>query len=570
VAEANREQRAQRLHEAAWPDMFKNLQSAYAELAQAQFELLGRTADMEEARDLFERVVASMSEALFLLDPTGRVVRTNPAAAALFERDERSLVGQAFVAICGRSDVPATPWQLVQRAPAGALRDVEVEIRTGTGRARTLSASCGLVRDGRGKIIGMLVIARDVTERRRAEAERAELLERERKARTVAEEANRAKDEFLAMLSHELRTPLNAMFGWMRLVRSGTLDASTHARALETIERNMRMQTQLIEDLLDVSRIITGKLRLEVRPVDLVPVIESALEVVRPAATAKAIELQVVLEPLVDPVAGDPDRLRQVVWNLASNAIKFTPPQGRVTVRLERAGAEAQITVRDTGQGIGPEFLPFVFERFRQADSSSTRAYGGLGLGLAIVRHLMELHGGTVAATSEGEGRGAEFKVRLPFMAARGQSGFRGRLPTVAASGPWDAGVSLAGLRVLLVEDGLDERQLLSTVLEQRGAEVIAVSSAEAAWRVFDEIRPHVLVSDIAMPQVDGYTLVRKVRSLPAERGGATPAVAVTAFASDEERQRALEAGFHIHLAKPVEPAELVTTIQRLCRPGAP
>jgi CheY-like chemotaxis protein len=409
----------------------------------------------------------------------------------------------------------------------------------------------------------MLVIARDITERKRAEGERADLLEREREARKTAEDANRAKDDFLAVLSHELRTPLNAMFGWMRLIRAGKLDPATTQRGLETIERNMRLQTQLIEDLLDVSRIITGKLRLEVRPLDLQPVIENALEAVQPAARAKNIDVQWVLQPLVEPVAGDPARLQQVVWNLLSNAIKFTPAQGRVTVGLQAAGPEAHITVRDTGRGISPEFLPYVFERFRQADSSSTRTHGGLGLGLAIVRHLVELHGGFVEAESAGEGRGATFRVRLPLLAPRRSDGPGGGVPPPALD---VSDTSLAGLRVLVVEDSADERQLAGVVLEHHGATVTAVMSAESAWAQFQEARPDVLVSDIAMPRLDGYALIRRIRALPPERGGATPAVAVTAYASDEERARALAAGFQAHLAKPLDPADLVVTIARLCR----
>jgi len=387
-----------------------------------------------------------------------------------------------------------------------------------------------------------------------------------------AQEVNRLKDEFLATLSHELRTPLTAVLGWTRLLGTGQLDETTQNRALETIERNAQSQVQLIDDILDVSRIIRGKLRLNVRPAELSPVIEAAVDSVRPAAEAKGIRLQVVLDPRAGPVSGDPDRLQQVVWNLLSNAIKFTPKDGRVQVLLTRVNSHLELTVSDTGQGIESKFLPYVFDRFRQADPSTTRTHGGLGLGLAIVRHLVELHGGTVTAESEGAGQGTTFKVSLPLMIVHqpefasnaGERAIVAEHPTAGGRVALDCPSELSGLRVLLVEDEPDSREMLVIVLTQCRAEVRAVSNAADALSQLQSWQPDVLISDIEMPGEDGYTLIRKVRSLPPERGGKIPAAALTAYARAEDRMRALLAGFQLHVPKPVEPAELAAVVASL------
>jgi PAS domain S-box-containing protein len=387
-----------------------------------------------------------------------------------------------------------------------------------------------------------------------------------------AQEVNRLKDEFLATLSHELRTPLTAVLGWTRLLGTRQLDEVTHKRALETIERNAQSQVQLIDDILDVSRIIRGKLRLDVRPAELAPVIEAAVDSVRPAAEAKGIRLQVVLDPGAGPVSGDPDRLQQVVWNLLSNAIKFTPKDGRVQVLLARVNSHLELTVSDTGQGIEKKFLPYVFDRFRQADPSTTRKHGGLGLGLAIVRHLVELHGGTVTVESEGAGQGTTFKVSLPLMIVHqreltskaGEHVAAAEHPTAGGHVPLECQSELEGLRVLLVEDEPDSREMLVVVLTQCRAEVRAVSNAADALLQLESWRPDVLISDIEMPGEDGYTLIRKVRSLPPERGGKIPAAALTAYARAEDRMRALLAGFQLHVPKPVEPAELAAVVASL------
>jgi PAS domain S-box-containing protein len=388
----------------------------------------------------------------------------------------------------------------------------------------------------------------------------------EKLARVQAEAASRAKDEFLATLSHELRNPLNAILGWTRMLRAGKLDGPRSARAVATIERNAEMQAALIEDMLDVSRIITGKLRLQVRAVDLRHVVQAALDTVRLAAEAKQIEIGVQLDE-VDSISGDPDRLQQVVWNLLSNAIKFTPRGGHVKVAL-RMGTQIDLTVSDDGPGISAEFLPFVFDRFRQADSSSARVHGGLGLGLAIVRHLCELHGGTVGVASEGEGRGATFTVRLPrgaeaIAAAAASECVPARAPTLS-----DA-ASLAEVGVIVVDDEPDARELLVAVLEQHGARAVAAGSASEALALLPQLRPDVLVSDIGMPGIDGYELMALVRQLAGE-AARTPALALTGFARVEDGARAMAAGFDAHMAKPVDPAGLVVAVQQLARPAQP
>ena len=410
-------------------------------------------------------------------------------------------------------------------------------------------------------------LAKEIRQRQRAEEERAKLLVQEQKARAEAEKLNRLKDEFLSTVSHELRTPLNAILGWSQILRTSKVDEARMNRALETIERNARSQAQLIDDLLDISRIITGKIRLNVQTVQLLPVIEAAIDTVRPAADAKNIRLQSVLDPAAGPVLGDSERLQQIVWNLLTNAIKFTPKQGRVQVGLQRINSHIEIVVADTGQGISAEFLPHVFERFRQADGSITRSFGGLGLGLAIVRQLVELHGGTVHAQSPGEGQGATFTVKLPLMAVGPKAIEPERVhPTVGDSVPFDCSSQLEGLRILIVDDDPDMRDLLAYTLEVCGAEVIAVATANAAISALTDssLPMDILISDIGMPDEDGYSLLRRVRALKPENGGRIPAIALTAYARTQDRTAALLAGFQSHIAKPVEPAELIAVIANL------
>jgi signal transduction histidine kinase/ActR/RegA family two-component response regulator len=373
-----------------------------------------------------------------------------------------------------------------------------------------------------------------------------------------AREADRMRDEFFATLSHELRTPLQAILSWSRLLRDQPDDPVSLARGLEVIERNARSQARLMEDLLDVSRIISNKLMLEKQPVRLRETLAAALEDLRPAAAGKRVELE--REGDGDPwISGDPSRLRQVVSNLLSNAIKFTPAGGRIRLRLDARGGEAEIAVSDTGRGIAPDFLPHLFERFRQAESSTTRSHGGLGIGLAIVRHLVDLHGGRVWAVSAGEGRGATFELRFPLAPADGAAAARAAYAAPAA----DA-LRLDGIRVLLVEDEPDTRGCLALALEQYGAEVVATGGAAEALEAFEKRGADVLLSDLAMPGEDGYSLIRRVRALPAERGGRIPAGALSAHVRGEERARAVLAGFDVHLAKPIEAAALAAAVRRL------
>jgi signal transduction histidine kinase/CheY-like chemotaxis protein len=402
---------------------------------------------------------------------------------------------------------------------------------------------------------------------------RQHLLSREQMARAEAENANRLKDEFLATVSHELRTPLTAIMGWAGMLGSGRLDEATAARAVETIERNARSQAQLVEDILDVSRVITGKLHLNIGPVDAASVINAAIDSVQLAADTKGIRLEVTLDPSVRRVSGDSNRLQQVVWNLLSNSIKFTPSGGRVEVRLERAGSNVQIKISDTGQGISADFLPFIFDRFRQADGSSTRRHGGLGLGLAIVRHLMELHGGTVHVESPGQGCGATFTIRLPLAPAQERAKGRRRetrniVPTADANAFIKHLPSLNSIRVLIVDDDQETLSMLTTMLTEHGAQVQAASSAAEAFEVLQWYKPDVLVSDLAMPDEDGYSFISKVRALDAESGKQTQAIALTAYVRVEDRARALSAGFNLFVPKPVEPQELISAIANLAESG--
>jgi PAS domain S-box-containing protein len=971
-AEEEREENARKLHEAAWPDMFANLQSAYAELTNAQFELERRTAEIAETRDLFQQVVSSMSEALFLTDRSGRVIRANPAAAVLLECPETSILGRPLTAVCGSDEIPATPWKLMEMAPTGRLTNLEVDIRTLSGATIPISFSLGLMHDKQNKITGVLAVARDmrehrslinslvaartrfqellefapdavvlanqegqivlvnsqteklfgyrredllgqnvdmllperyrglieepasyrddsmldldeallsgnpagaseqvecfvtdrngreflaeitrrqietedgvlvmslirditerkriaaalreseeryrnvaetasdviltvdddgaiqfvnsavekifgyrpsevigqkltmlmpdcrrhlfetgpldelkadrppinssgieliglardgretpvevsfsqflkdgrqsftgivrditerkkseaalrdatlvqqaildfagyaiistrpdgtiitfnpaaermlgykasevvgkpitaiihtsekvferakrfsaqlgediqpgfevlvakarhnlpneyewtfirkggahfpamlsitalrdssdeitgflgiasdITERKRVENDRSELLSREQEARRVAEEANRLKDDFLAMISHELRAPLTAILGWAQMLRSGALDRASAERALLTIERNARSQAHLVGDLLDASRIATGKLSLEIRPVELMSIVEAAVDAVRPSVEAKSLRMQIVLEPWVGPFNGDAERLKQIVWNLLSNAIKFTPQGGLIEVRLERLENKALLIVSDTGQGIEPEFLPRIFDRFRQADSSARRQQGGLGLGLAIVKHLVELHGGAIYAYSRGVGQGSDFMITLPLAVQNNEAEDSGLWPMHPDGQTETRSTTLRGVRALVVDDDHDTREILSVMLTRYGTEVRAAASASEAVEVFSRWKPDVLVSDIGMPVEDGYALIGRIRALPAEEGGEIPAIALTAFAGVQDKERALAAGFQQHLSKPVEPVQLAKVVARI------
>jgi CheY-like chemotaxis protein len=382
-----------------------------------------------------------------------------------------------------------------------------------------------------------------------------------------AQAANRMKDEFLAVLSHELRTPLNAIVGYSRLLRAGILSAEKAARGLDTLERNASWLTQIVEDVLDVSRIVSGKIRLDVQPVELPIIVDNAVATVQPAADAKGVRIQTIIDPKVGPVSGDPGRLQQVVWNLMSNAVKFTPRNGRVQVRLERVSSHVEIVVSDTGVGIRPDFLPYVFERFRQADGGTTRKAGGLGLGLAIVRHIVEMHGGTVEASSTGEGQGATFRVCLPVMIVHPDTlQTRREHPRTERRTPLTELGDLGGIHVLAIDDEEDALNLLRVVLETAGAEVTTLNSPTTALDRIAEVKPHVLVIDLGMPEMDGFELIRQLRKSPDAFVRNLPAAALTAFARSDDRTKALRSGFEMHLAKPVDPGELVASVATLAR----
>jgi hypothetical protein len=417
------------------------------------------------------------------------------------------------------------------------------------------------LKDEQGTVVKWFGTCTDIHEQKQILEERAHLLELEQVARAKAETANRIKDEFLAVLSHELRTPLNAILGWSKLLQAGRLNQAKTSEALATIERNANLQVQLIEDLLDISRILQGKLTLNITKINLESTVLSALQTMHLTAETKSIEVSTVFEPHVGQIMGDSTRLQQVVWNLLSNAVKFTPRGGKIEVRLEQADGYAQIIVSDTGKGISAEFLPFVFDYFRQADSTSTRNFGGLGLGLAIVRNIIEIHGGIVKADSHGEGKGAIFTVSLPLLPDESPK-MTNEQKDPAFLTP--NSLPLSGIRVLVVDDDADSRDFVAFVLEQDGACVFTVSSAFEALQTLPQVKPDVLVSDISMPEMDGYMLIHQVRSWTPEQGGQIPAIALTAFARNNDQHKALKAGFQMHLSKPLNPEKLVAAIAKL------
>src|SRR5437899_2294226 len=513
--------------------------------------------ELDKARAYAESLIKNAPDPVFVSDLQGKILQANDAVYTLLGFRTAEVVEQSlsrFISVDEAREFMAALREVVAR---GVTRNARLNPRSASGEIIPTTLNASALRDADGTVIGAIGILRDM---RAYEIVVRDLEESRRKL----DEANRAKDEFLAMLSHELRTPLNAILGWVRLLRSGTLDAVGASRGPEVIERNTRLLAQLIEDLLDVSRIVTGKLRLDVGSIDLVSVIVAAMEAVQTAADAKGIRLETSLDPALGPVSADHRRLQPVGRNLLTNAIKFTAMGGRVDLRLERADSTARITVSDTGQGIRPELLPFVFDRFRQGETSIGRRYGGLGLGLAIVRHIVELHGGVVRAESPGERRGAIFMVDLPVAPT-----VSGEVAPVPARHRDDSAadvrpVSLRGVRVLIVDDEADARELMRIVLRSSGADLLAAACAEEALEQVEQWHPDILVSDIGLPGDDGYVLIQKLRQRQGDYGRSMPALAVTAYARAEDRTRALSAGFQLHVAKPLEPADFVAAIARL------
>jgi len=519
-------------------------------------------------REWLRTTLASIGDAVIATDVDGMVTLVNAVAEKLTGVGAEAVgrpLGEVFRAVDEtRKPIPDPVAAALARggpAPLGA----GVTLLAFSGAEYPVEGSAAPIRAEGGKPQGVALIFGDRTEARRGEAERAALLVREQEARAEAERASRTKDEFIATVSHELRTPLNAVLGWARLLRTGRLDAGSTVRAMEAIERSAMTQAQIVDDLLDVARIVRGRLKLDVREVDLSVAVEAAADTVGPAANAKGIALDLQLEPGAGLVRGDPGRLQQVVWNLLANAIKFTPPGGRVEVRLCRLPDRVRLQVQDDGTGIDPGFLPHVFERFRQADSSPTRAHGGLGIGLAIVRHLVEAHGGSVAAASAGRNQGACLTVDLPLPIdlPRPEPRQTGRSWPRLAPGLTDDQI-LSGLHVLVVDDDDDTLEAVRHLLEQVGARVSTAATAADAFQALGVEPPDVLLSDIGMPGEDGISLIRRIRGLDPDQGGRVPAAALTAYTQPSDRERALGAGFQAFLAKPVDPLELAETVARL------
>ena len=528
----------------------------------------GRVAERRRSSAAHVRsILDNTLDAVIALDTAGRVTFWNPQAEQTFGVPRERAIGQALAEVIlpkAERGVFARTLALLAKADGDANLRLELEARREDGGAFPLELTITAVPDGGD--FSFSAFARDITQRRHDDRERERLLADAERARTQAEAASRVKDEFLSTLSHELRTPLTAIVGWTYLLRGGRLDEATARRGLDAIERNAAAQAQVISDILDLSRIVGARFRLNVRPLQLAPIAASAIEPLMPAATAKNLTIQTVLDPVAGLVAGDPDRLRQVVWNLVSNAVKFTPRGGRVTVRVERdEPASVRLIVEDTGQGIPAELVPHVFERFRQGDSSNTRSHGGLGLGLAVARHVVELHGGTVEARSDGEGQGATFTVALPLA---DPAHLPPSAPAATASMPATSLMAdapdLSGVRVLVVDDGEDVREVVTAILGQCGAEVRAVGTAGEALHALAVFSPHVLLSELEMRGETGFSLIQKVRALPADRGGQVPAAALSAYSRTDDRVQALLAGFHIHVPKPVQPTELVAVVASL------
>jgi signal transduction histidine kinase/ActR/RegA family two-component response regulator len=549
------------------------------EVGQRLSETLDQEAVGRVIVDSVQQLLQSKLAALYRLDPASGDLRLLAGAGAGVEWNEVLEGGTATVGLATHEGRPVMTADLLSDSRIVLPSEHRARIERSGYRAvlavpllvkhRVIGALSINDVGGRTFTADEIRILQTFAQQAALALENATLYADEHAARSAAEAANRTKDEFLATLSHELRTPLNAMLGWTRMLRTGTLDDATATRGLEVIERNVRLQAQLIDDLLDVSRIITGKLRLDRQPVDLVAIVDAAIEATAPGAAGKDIRVEARLDASVGLVEGDAARLQQIVWNLLSNAIKFTPKHGRVVIRLEQTHSSATISVSDTGSGIKPEFLPYIFERFRQADSTTTRTHGGLGLGLAIVRHLTEQHGGTVHAASPGLGQGATFTVRLPLLVARLDDAVFADDDLIAPLSRTEHLPRLDGVRVLVVDDEASARELVLTILRRCGAEVTLAASAEEALAALERLTPDAIVSDIAMPDRDGYSLIRAVRARPAERGGHVPAIALTAFAHPQARIDALTAGYQLYLTKPVEPVELALVVAHLAAAGA-
>jgi PAS domain S-box-containing protein len=514
---------------------------------QAEAELLQKNAILNVINE-------ASPTPIFVKNRQGQIIYANPATLEVLDRPASEVIGAYDSDLYPNLEDALKVMENDQRIMNSGETEVVEETPDGI---RTFLGMKAPYRNELGEVVGLIGISNDITDRVQLERDRERILQQEQAAREAAEQANRIKDEFLAVLSHELRTPMNPILGWANLLQQGKLTPERTKEAIATIKRNAQLQVQLIDDLLDISRILSGKLTLNAVPVDLAGVIQSAIETVRLSSEAKAISIHTELLPSFSPVMGDAGRLQQVVWNLLSNAIKFTPEQGEVTVTLTTVGTMARIEVRDTGKGIKPEFLPYVFESFRQEDGAITRRFGGLGLGLAIVRQIVELHGGRITVDSPGEGQGSTFTLQIPLALTATENFIEPPAETASSD--------LSGVQILVVDDELDSLEFVVFVLEQAGAIVTAASSGATALEKIQQSVPDAIVSDIGMPQMDGYQLIKTIRSLDVEQGGRIPAIALTAYAGEFDQQQALQAGFRQHLSKPVEPEALIQAIGALC-----
>jgi PAS domain S-box-containing protein len=508
---------------------------------------------------LLQAIVDSSDDAIVSKDLNGIVTSWNRGAERIFGYSAPEIIGKHISLLIPKERLEEEPLILEQLRRGERVDHFETQRVRKDGEIREISLTISPVRDITGQVVGASKIARDITAQKKAALAIAE-------ANEETARQGRMKDEFLATLSHELRTPLQSILGWVQLLLAGDMDPEELKEGLHVIKRNAQSQQRIIEDLLDMNRILSGKIRIEVERVELGPILEAAMETVKPAADAKSIRMHAVLDGLPKLVHGDPQRLHQVFWNLLNNAIKFTPRAGRIEVLLQRVNSHFEVSVADSGVGITEDFLPYVFDRFRQADASSTRTHGGLGLGLAIVKHLVELHGGSVVAKSAGPGRGATFAVRLPVAALKEGEVPLGRASAPSTELPNKSLPQLAGLSVLVVEDDEDSRDLLARTLENAGATVTTACSADEGLLKFETLATDVIVSDIGMPEKNGYMFIEAIRSKPAQDGGKVPAVALTAYSRVEDRVRALCAGFQILLPKPADSSELVVTVAALAK----
>jgi PAS domain S-box-containing protein len=524
-----------------------------------------RRGEIAQAR--LAAIIESSEDAIISKTLDGVITSWNGAAERVFGWTAAEAIGQHITLIIPEEYREEERGVLARLRRGDRIDHFETVRQRKDGQLLDVSITVSPIRDGRGTIVGASKVARDISAQRILEQARQALLEREQAARTEAEDLNRSKDQFLATLSHELRTPLNAIYGWARMLEGGGLDPAAMRNATQAILRNSTIQVQLIEDLFDVSRVITGNMRLDVRPMNVFAPLEAALDTVRPAAAAKGIRLDTALDPRATPIMGDPGRIQQVVWNLLVNAVKFTPKGGRVELRLRRVNSHIQIMVSDTGEGIAADQVAHLFERFRQADTGPTRRHTGLGIGLSLVKHLVELHGGTVSGMSAGLGQGSTFTVQLPVSVVQVQPPSRPRPEPRSAEDP-DIGsvkpVSLRDVHVLVVDDDEESRELASLVLTNAGAETRTAPSAREAMALLEEWPPDVLVSDLEMPEEDGFSLLRRARRASLLRNRKLPALALTAYGRSEDRVRVLAAGFNLHLAKPADPTELVLAVASL------